>query len=149
MQLSEPRPQLSVLFWNVDLFYKPAPNMCCRMWCENQPGLIPSTQMVVLVLGDPMLPFCLCRFCMYACVTCVCLCVTQAYMEANTHIHLKIKSLKKNRKESQQGFKFILPRVNKVKQARLPGGQLRVVREPVSTAVHSERVLVGPRPCSP
>lgn len=67
----------------------------------------------------------------------------------NTHIHLKIKSLKKNRKESQQGFKFILPRVNKVKQARLPGGQLRVVREPVSTAVHSERVLVGPRPCSP
>lgn len=68
MQPSEPRPQPSVLFWNVDLFYKPAPNMCCRMWRENQPGLISSTQMVVLVLGDPMLPFGLCRFCIYACM---------------------------------------------------------------------------------
>lgn len=77
-------------------------------------------------------------------------CVTQAYMEAKHPYTFKNKIFKKkNRKESQQGFKFILPRVNKVKQARLPRGQLRVVREPVSTAVHSERVLVGPRPCSP
>lgn len=66
MQPSEPKPQPSVLFWNVDLFCKPAPNTCSRIWCENQRnrlerwlvdqtlailpedlGPIPSTQMVV------------------------------------------------------------------------------------------------------
>lgn len=66
MQPSEPRPQPSVLFWNVDLFCKPALNTSCRMWHENQPNglerwlgdkalaalpedlaLIPSIQMLV------------------------------------------------------------------------------------------------------
>lgn len=42
-------------------------------------------------------------------------CVTQAYMEAKHPYTFKIKICKKNRKESQQGFKFILSRVNKVK----------------------------------